>query len=117
VLSLKEQIRLMVDTSNAIGAQADGLAKALRGFAAARPLGRTGAGAHPYCHGQQRVPLALHGLDLLEKQLSSRSGGLESSQRNAAWALVTVAAIGWLTSWAIEAVSCPLTPSSRRQMG
>ena len=22
-----------------------------------------------YCHGQQRVPLALHGLDLLEKQL------------------------------------------------
>jgi DNA recombination protein RmuC len=31
VLSLKEQIRLMVDTSSAIGTQADGLAKALRG--------------------------------------------------------------------------------------
>ena len=31
VLSLKEQIRLVVDTSNAIGSQADGLAKALRG--------------------------------------------------------------------------------------
>ena len=30
------------------------------------------------------------------------------SQRSAAWALVTVAAIGWLTSWAIEAVSCPI---------
>ena len=31
VLSLKEQIRLVVDTSHAIGSQADGLAKALRG--------------------------------------------------------------------------------------
>jgi DNA recombination protein RmuC len=31
VLSLKEQIRLIVDTSSAIGTQADGLAKALRG--------------------------------------------------------------------------------------
>jgi DNA recombination protein RmuC len=31
VLSLKEQIRLVVDTSNAVGSQADGLAKALRG--------------------------------------------------------------------------------------
>jgi DNA recombination protein RmuC len=31
VLSLKEQIKLIVETSNAIGSQADGLAKALRG--------------------------------------------------------------------------------------
>jgi DNA recombination protein RmuC len=31
VLSLKDQIRLVVDTSHAIGSQADGLAKALRG--------------------------------------------------------------------------------------
>lgn len=31
VLSLKEQIKLVVETSNAIGSQADGLAKALRG--------------------------------------------------------------------------------------
>lgn len=31
VLSLKEQIKLMVETSHAIGSQADGLAKALRG--------------------------------------------------------------------------------------
>jgi DNA recombination protein RmuC len=31
VLSLKEQIRVVVETSNAIGSQADGLAKALRG--------------------------------------------------------------------------------------
>lgn len=31
VLSLKEQIKLVVETSNAIGTQADGLAKALRG--------------------------------------------------------------------------------------
>jgi DNA recombination protein RmuC len=30
-LSLKEQIRLVVETSSAIGTQADGLAKALRG--------------------------------------------------------------------------------------
>src|SRR5882762_3840758 len=41
-------------------------------------------------------------------RVSSRFGGRASSQRNAAWALVTVAAIGWLTSWAIEAVSCPM---------
>jgi DNA recombination protein RmuC len=40
VLSLKEQIRLMVDTSSAIGAQADGLAKALRGDS--QLLGRWG---------------------------------------------------------------------------
>jgi DNA recombination protein RmuC len=31
VLSLKEQIRLLVETSHAVGSQADGLAKALRG--------------------------------------------------------------------------------------
>ena len=31
-----------------------------------------------------------------------------SSQRSAAWALVIVAAMGWFTSWAIEAVSCPM---------
>ena len=31
VLSLKEQIKLIVETSHAIGVQADGLAKALRG--------------------------------------------------------------------------------------
>jgi len=36
VLSLKEQIKLMVETSNAIGSQADGLAKALRGDAQLR---------------------------------------------------------------------------------
>ena len=31
ILSLKEQIKLIVETSHAIGTQADGLAKALRG--------------------------------------------------------------------------------------
>jgi DNA recombination protein RmuC len=40
VLSLKEQIRLMVETSHAIGNQADGLAKALRGDS--QLLGRWG---------------------------------------------------------------------------
>jgi DNA recombination protein RmuC len=40
VLSLKEQIRLMVETSSAIGTQADGLAKALRGDS--QLLGRWG---------------------------------------------------------------------------
>jgi DNA recombination protein RmuC len=40
VLSLKEQIKLMVDTSSAIGTQADGLAKALRGDS--QLLGRWG---------------------------------------------------------------------------
>jgi DNA recombination protein RmuC len=40
VLSLKEQIRLMVETSHAIGSQADGLAKALRGDS--QLLGRWG---------------------------------------------------------------------------
>jgi hypothetical protein len=38
----------------------------------------------------------------------SRSGGCARSRRNPAPALVTAAAIGWLTSWAIEAVSCPM---------
>ena len=32
-------------------------------------------------------------------------GGSARSHRSAAWALATVAAIGWFTSWAIEAVS------------
>ena len=36
---------------------------------------------------------------------SSKSGGRAPSQRRAAWALVTVAAMGWFTSWAIEADS------------
>jgi DNA recombination protein RmuC len=40
VLSLKEQIKLIVETSHAIGTQADGLAKALRGDSAL--LGRWG---------------------------------------------------------------------------
>jgi DNA recombination protein RmuC len=40
VLSLKEQIRLVVETSHAIGSQADGLAKALRGDS--QLLGRWG---------------------------------------------------------------------------
>ena len=40
VLSLKEQIKLVVETSNAIGQQADGLAKALRGDS--QLLGRWG---------------------------------------------------------------------------
>jgi DNA recombination protein RmuC len=40
VLSLKEQIKLIVETSNAIGTQADGLAKALRGDS--QLLGRWG---------------------------------------------------------------------------
>ncbi|MDE2166798.1 MAG: DNA recombination protein RmuC [Alphaproteobacteria bacterium] len=40
VLSLKEQIRLVVETSNAIGQQADGLARALRGDS--QLLGRWG---------------------------------------------------------------------------
>src|SRR6202035_5284435 len=40
VLSLKEQIKLMVETSSAIGTQADGLAKALRGDS--QLLGRWG---------------------------------------------------------------------------
>jgi len=40
VLSLKEQIRLIVETSHAIGTQADGLAKALRGDS--QLLGRWG---------------------------------------------------------------------------
>ena len=40
VLSLKEQIRLIVETSSAIGTQADGLAKALRGDS--QLLGRWG---------------------------------------------------------------------------
>ena len=40
VLSLKEQIRLILETSNAIGSQADGLAKALRGDS--QLLGRWG---------------------------------------------------------------------------
>ena len=40
VLSLKEQIKLMVETSQAIGSQADGLAKALRGDS--QLLGRWG---------------------------------------------------------------------------
>jgi DNA recombination protein RmuC len=40
VLSLKEQIKLIVETSHAIGAQADGLAKALRGDS--QLLGRCG---------------------------------------------------------------------------
>jgi DNA recombination protein RmuC len=40
VLSLKEQIKLIVETSHAIGAQADGLAKALRGDS--QLLGRWG---------------------------------------------------------------------------
>jgi DNA recombination protein RmuC len=40
VLSLKEQIKLMVETSHAIGSQADGLAKALRGDS--QLLGRWG---------------------------------------------------------------------------
>jgi DNA recombination protein RmuC len=40
VLSLKEQIRLIVETSHAIGSQADGLAKALRGDS--QLLGRWG---------------------------------------------------------------------------
>lgn len=40
VLSLKEQIRTVVETSNAIGSQADGLAKALRGDS--QVLGRWG---------------------------------------------------------------------------
>jgi DNA recombination protein RmuC len=40
VLSLKEQIKLMVETSTAIGSQADGLAKALRGDS--QILGRWG---------------------------------------------------------------------------
>lgn len=43
---------------------------------------------------------------------SSRSGAGRSSHRSAALALVTVAAIGWFTSWAIDAVSCPVV--SRR---
>src|SRR5437762_8720508 len=40
VLSLKEQIRLLVETSHAVGSQADGLAKALRGDS--QVLGRWG---------------------------------------------------------------------------
>jgi DNA recombination protein RmuC len=40
VLSLKEQIRLLVETSHAVGSQADGLAKALRGDS--QLLGRWG---------------------------------------------------------------------------
>ncbi len=40
ILSLKEQIKLMVETSTAIGSQADGLAKALRGDS--QLLGRWG---------------------------------------------------------------------------
>ena len=40
VLSLKEQIKLIVETSHAIGSQADGLAKALRGDS--QLLGRWG---------------------------------------------------------------------------
>ncbi|MNY09254.1 hypothetical protein D3C86_1421620 [compost metagenome] len=35
-------------------------------------------------------------------------GGCAPSQRSPAWALVTVAAIGWLTSCAIDAASCPM---------
>ncbi|HEV2336938.1 MAG TPA: DNA recombination protein RmuC [Stellaceae bacterium] len=40
VLSLKEQIKIVLDTSNAVGSQADGLAKALRGDS--QVLGRWG---------------------------------------------------------------------------
>src|SRR5208283_1551715 len=40
VLSLKEQIKLIVETTHAIGSQADGLAKALRGDS--QLLGRWG---------------------------------------------------------------------------
>jgi DNA recombination protein RmuC len=40
VLSLKEQVRLLVETSHAVGSQADGLAKALRGDS--QVLGRWG---------------------------------------------------------------------------
>jgi DNA recombination protein RmuC len=40
VISLKEQIKIMVQTSHAIGNQADGLAKALRGDS--QLLGRWG---------------------------------------------------------------------------
>ena len=36
------------------------------------------------------------------------SGGVAASQRSAAAALATIAPSGWLTSWAIEAASCPI---------
>jgi IclR helix-turn-helix domain len=39
---------------------------------------------------------------------SSRFGGSAPSQRNPVSAFKIVAAIGWFTSWAIEAVSCPI---------
>ena len=39
---------------------------------------------------------------------STRSGGCALRKRNAASALVMVAASGWLTSCAIEAASCPM---------
>src|ERR1700730_17915104 len=38
---------------------------------------------------------------------SCRVGGLWASQRQHAFPLVTIAANGWLTSWAIEAVNSP----------
>ena len=36
------------------------------------------------------------------------SGGVAASQRSAAAAFATIAPSGWLTSWAIEAASCPI---------
>ena len=58
----------------------------------------------------RRRPLDLPSLTICPSDCSYlvQFGGWACSQRSAAWALVTVAAIGWLTSWAIEAVSCPM---------
>ena len=43
-----------------------------------------------------------------ERRAAFRSGVSQSSQRRQASALATTAASGWFTSWAIEAVSCPI---------
>jgi hypothetical protein len=41
-------------------------------------------------------------------RISSKLGTSRFSQRRHAWPLVTMAASGWLTSWAIETVSSPM---------
>lgn len=46
---------------------------------------------------------------------SSRSGGSAPSQRHAALALGRAVAIGWPTSWAIDAASRPLTKRNRNR--
>jgi hypothetical protein len=46
-------------------------------------------------------------MDSTESRASSRSGGFCPSQRKQASPVVTIAAIGWFTSWTIEAASSP----------